>query len=174
MSNPSPVAPASGLSQHILPPNIFDPRINGADWYTYMVDAGNSPAPNGGGQNLAAGGISAPTLQIDAGTDFYLIAMSYQAQVSGAGGLEESTNIVPLVTVQLNDSGSTRNLFSAAVPVGAIAGDGKRPYRLVRPRIFRANSSLSFTFTSLEPANAFAHLYLLLHGYRRFTAAAGA
>lgn len=157
------------LTQAILPPNIFDPRLNGADWYTYIVDAGNSPAPTGAGQNLAAGGTSNPTLQIDSGTDFYLIALSYQAQVNAAGGLEESTNPVPLVTVQMNDSGSTRNLFNIAAPVGAIAGDGKRPGRLIRPRIFRALSNVVFTFTSLEPSVVYAHLYLLLWGYRKFS-----
>lgn len=152
----------------ILPPNIFDPRTNGADWYTYVVDAGNSPAPVGGGQNLAAGGTSSPALQIDSGTDFYLIALSYQAQVSSAGGLTESTNPVPLVTMQINDTGSTRNLFSLALPINAVAGDGKRPGRLIRPRLFRALSTLNFTFTSLEPSTVYAHLYVALWGYRKF------
>lgn len=161
-------AAAAGLTPHILPPNIFDPRLNGADWYTYAVDAGNSPAPSGGGQNLAAAGVSNPNLQIDAGTDFYLIALSMQAQVSGAGGVEDSTNPIPLVTMQLNDSGSQRNLFSMPIPMGAIVGEGRRPYRLIRPRIFRANSVLAFTFTSFEPTDAYAHIYLLLHGYRKF------
>lgn len=157
------------LTPAILPPNIFDPRLNGADWYTYAVDAGNSPAPNGGGANLAAGGSSNPTLQIDSGTDFYLIALSYQAQVSAAGGLTESTNPVPLVTVQINDSGSTRNLFNMAVPIGAVAGDGKRPGRLIRPRVFRALSTVTFTFTSLEPSTVYSHLFLVLWGYRKFS-----
>jgi hypothetical protein len=159
---------AAGLSPAILPPNIFDPRLNGADWYTYLVDAGNSPAPIGGGANLAAGGSSNPTLQIDAGTDFYLIALSYQAQVNAAGGLTESSNPVPLVTMQLTDSGSTRSLFSSAAPLAAVAGDGKRPARLIRPRLFRALSQLSFAFTSLEPATVYAHLYVVLWGYRKF------
>lgn len=156
------------LTSAILPPNIFDPKLNGADWYTYVTDAGNSPAPTGGGQNLAAGGVAQTTITIDAGTDFYLIALTYQAQVSASGGLEESTNPIPLVTVQLNDSGSTRNLFSQALPLGAIAGDAKRPARLIRPRIFRALSALTFNFTSLEPSVVYSHLYLALWGYRKF------
>src|SRR5487761_522442 len=160
--------PSSALSQAILPPQIFDPRLNGADWYTYVTDAGNSPAPAGAGANLAAGATSNTNVQIDAGTDFYLIALTFQAQVSGAGGLTESSNPIPLVTMQLNDSGSTRNLFSIAVPIGAIAGDAKRPFRMIRPRLFRALSNLSFTFTSLEPSTVYSHLYVLLHGYRKF------
>ncbi|MGH7144775.1 MAG: hypothetical protein ACREJ2_11705 [Planctomycetota bacterium] len=140
------------------------------DWFTYLVDAANSPAPTGAGANLAPAGVSQPTLQIDSGTDFYLIALSVQAQVNAAGGLEESTNLIPLVTMQMNDSGSQRNLFSAALPLMAIAGDGKRPYRLTRPRLFRANSSIAFTFTSLEPnaGTTYSHVFVLLHGYRKF------
>lgn len=168
MSTPNPTG--NGLSAGILPPNIFDPKLNGADWYTYVVDGANSPAPAGGGANLAPAGVSNPTLTIDAGTDFYLIALSVQAQANAAGALTESTNLIPLVTLQLNDSGSTRNLFSSAVPLMAIAGDGKRPYRLIRPRLFRALSSLAFTFTSLEPGGGttYSHVYLSLHGYRKF------
>ncbi len=169
--NPTPTGPGGqALTAAVLPPNIFDPKLNGADWYTYVVDAANSPAPQGAGANLAPGGASNPTLTIDAGTDFYLIAMSVQAQANGAGALEESTNLIPLVTMQLNDSGSTRNLFSMAVPLMAIAGDGKRPFRLIRPRLFRALSNLAFTFTSLEPSGGttYSHVYVLLHGYRKF------
>lgn len=156
------------LTSQILPPNIFDPKLNGADWYTYVIDAGNSPAPTGGGQNLAAGGVAQCTLSIDAGTDFYLIALSYQAQIASGGGLEESTNPIPLVTMQLNDSGSTRNLFSQPLPLPSVAGDGKRPARLIRPRIFRALSALTFNFVSLEPSVVYAHVYIALWGYRKF------
>ena len=156
------------LTSAILPPNIFDPRLNGADWYTYETDAGDSPAPTGGGANLDAGAVAQTTVTIDAGTDFYLIALSYFAIISGGGGYEESTNVLPAVTMQLNDSGSTRNLFAQPVPLPAIAGDGKRPFRLIRPRIFRALSALQFQFTSLEPTNDFSHIYVALHGYRKF------
>ncbi len=164
MSNPNPTRQPGPA---ILPPDIFDPKLNGADWYTYVTDAGNSPAPTGGGANLAAGGVAQTSIQIDAGTDFYLIALSFQAQVNAAGGLTDSSTPIPLVTVQLNDSGSTRNLFSLATPIGAVAGDGKRPYRLIRPRVFRANSALAFTFTSTDTV-IYSHLYLALHGYRKF------
>jgi len=156
------------LTSAILPPNIFDPRLNGADWYTYETDAGNSPAPSGGGAVLDAGGISQTTVQIDAGTDFYLIALSFWAVISGGGGYTESTFPLPNVTMQLNDTGSTRNLFSQPVPLPAIAGDGKRPFRLIRPRIFRALSALQFQFVNNEPTNDFANIYVLLHGYRKF------
>lgn len=167
MSTQNPTGQATPM---ILPPNIFDPKTNGADWFTYVVDAGNSPAPTGAGANLAPGAQSNPVLQIDAGTDFYLIALSVQAQANGVGALTEATNLIPLVTVQMNDSGSQRNLFSIAPPLMAIAGDGKRLGRLIRPRLFRANSSISFIFTSLEPGGGttYSHVYLLLHGYRKF------
>ncbi len=171
---PAPISPASNpnTQRYGLPPDIFDPAVNGADWYTITVDAGNSPAPVGAGAILAAGAIANVTYQINKGQDFYLVAISQQSQAESGGtaegGLEESTNLIPLVTLQINDSGSDRNLFSSPTPVGSIAGDGKRPFRMIQPRVFRGGAVLTFVFTSFDTAD-FEHLYLTLHGYKYFT-----
>src|SRR5437588_692936 len=61
----------------------------------------------------------------------------------------------------------SRNLMNSAVPVTTIAGDGKRPYRLVRPRLFRANSVINFTWVSYEASITLTNIFLVLHGYRR-------
>lgn len=176
MANPPLPAPNPAANPNTqrygLPPDVFDPSVNGADWYTITVDAGNSAAPVGAGAIFAAGDTVNVAYQLNKGQDFYLVAITQQAQLESAGtaegGLEESTNPIPLVTLQINDSGSDRNLFSAATPIGSIAGDGKRPFRLIQPRVFRAGAQLTFTFVNFDVSD-FEHLYLTLHGYKYFT-----
>jgi hypothetical protein len=141
----------------MMPPNIFDPRTDGSDYYWYVANPGA----------LAAAATGNTSIQIDAGTDFYWIATTIQADIAGAI-LTEATNIIPLVTILINDTGTSRNLSNAPTPIPSICGDGKRPYRLVRPRLFRANSIINLTFTSYAVAGTtYSNLYFLMHGYRR-------
>lgn len=142
----------------MLPPNIFDPRTDGSDYYWYVTNIAAALAP---------AAVTNTSIQIDAGTDFYWIASTYQADLAGAA-LTESGNIIPLVTVLITDTGSSRNLMNSAVPLPQLAGDGKRPYRLIRPRLFRANSVINFTWTSYVAAGTtYSNLYFTMHGYRR-------
>jgi len=159
VQNPNAIGAGSAASPRssMLPPNIFDPRTDGSDYYWYVTNIGAS---------VAAAGVTSTSVQIDAGTDFYWIASSYQIDISGAS-LTESSNIIPLLTVLINDTGTSRNLMNSAVPLPAIAGDGKRPYRLVRPRLFRANSVINFTWTNYSNATTYSDVYFTLHGYRR-------
>jgi hypothetical protein len=155
---------AASPRSNMLPPNIFDPRTDGSDYYWYVTNFGAALTP---GSNTAT------QIQIDAGTDFYWIAATIQADLAGAA-LTESGNIIPLITVLLNDTGTSRNLMNAAMPVTAFAGDGKRPYRLVRPRLFRANSVINFTWVSYVAAGTtYTDIYFVMHGYRRLVQAPG-
>jgi hypothetical protein len=150
-------SPAAAPRNNMMAPNIFDPRTDGSDYYWYVTN------PNA----IAPAATANASIQIDAGTDFYWIATTIQADLQG-GALTESTNIIPLVTVLINDTGTSRNLMNAPVPVPNIVGDGKRPYRLVRPRLFRANSIIGFTFTGYQAAGTtYTNLFFVLHGYRR-------
>jgi len=149
--------PAAAPRNNMMAPNIFDPRTDGSDYYWYITNPGA----------LAPGATGNSQIQIDAGTDFYWIATTIQSDI-GEGVLTESTDIIPLVTVLINDTGTSRNLMNSGVPLGSLCGDGKRPYRLVRPRLFRANSIVGFTFTSYVAAGTtYGNLYFTMHGYRR-------
>lgn len=168
MSTPAPnmVGAQSAASPRtsMLAPNIFDPRTDGSDFYWYVTNITAA---------LAASGVANTSIQIDAGTDFYWIGSTYQADTSG-GALTESGNLIPLVTVLINDTGSSRNLMNSAVPLPALAGDGKRPYRLIRPRLFRANSVVNFTWTNYSNSTTYSDLYFTMHGYRRLVQPPGA
>src|SRR5258708_35870173 len=100
---------AASPRTNMLPPNIFDPRTDGSDYYWYVSNFGAA---------VAALGATNTSIQIDAGTDFYWIATSYQADSAG-GALTESSNIIPLLTVLINDTGTARNLMNSPIPFRA-------------------------------------------------------
>jgi hypothetical protein len=153
--NPSGPPPLANTLARPIGKNFLDPRLDAIDltYYQTVVLA-------------LASGTSAPSqINIDAGTDFYWVATTYQTDLAGAAQLE-STIVIPLVTVVITDTGSQRQLMNAAVPLPCIAGPGERPYRLILPRLFRANSIITFNWTNYSAATEYDNLYLILHGFR--------
>lgn len=139
-------------------PAVFNPRENGSDyfWYTHAaISTLASTAPTASGQ-----------INLDADSDFYCVALSYQCSIADAA-LTESSNVIPLVRVLITDTGSGKALMNTPISLGALAGDGKRPYRLVRPRVFLSNATLQFNYTSYVAAGTtYSDLQLVLHGYK--------
>jgi hypothetical protein len=157
MSNQQPAGPpplANTLARPIGK-NFLDPRLDAID-LTYYQTLVLTLAPT----------VSTPTqINIDAGTDFYWVATTYQVDEAGAD-TEESTIVIPLMTVVITDTGSQRQLMNAAVPLPCIAGPGERPYRLILPRLFRANSIISFNWNNYSAATTYTNLYMIMHGFR--------
>lgn len=159
-----PVLPPLTQQPMQQPDNIdyFDPQADGSDimFYATNVQALSNASPNGQSQ-----------IQIDSGVDFYWLASTYQADLVGASQTE-STLVIPLVNVLINDTGSRKNLQNIAIPISSIAGFGERPYRLIRPRLFRASSTINFTWTAITAAQTYTNLYFVMHGYTRPRSAA--
>lgn len=104
----------------------------------------------------AAGAVGVATLAITADADFeakYMTVTVRQANVVVVnwGGL-----------VQVDDSGRGRTLFSQALAIDAIRGNGQLPYPFNPPRLFRRNSTVTITFTN-NVATA-TEVQLALHG----------
>jgi hypothetical protein len=140
--------------------SVFDPKKNATDFFFYTVQvSGLQPtAPNGSG-----------ILQMDSDSDFYLVAMSYQADIAGAAQLS-STVVVPLVTIQISDTGSGRSMFNTPAPLPSVAGSGQLPYRLVRPRVFNRNATINIQFASYVAAGTIYDIFFTLHGWKKYTA----
>jgi hypothetical protein len=152
------VAPvqAPPVGQDVM--DFFDPETDGSDVMYYATNAQGLASTNTGVNT---------TIQIDSGVDFYWLASTYQADLAGAAQTESGL-VVPLVNVLINDTGSRKNLQNIAIPVSSIAGFGERPYRLIRPRLFRASSTINFTWTSIVTAGTtYTNLYFVMHGYVR-------
>lgn len=144
-------------AQSSMPQDIFDPRIDGSDYYYITVNPGS----------LASGAEGDVAYQLDAAYDFYWIATTYMADLAGAA-VTDSALIIPLVTLVIYDGGSRRQLMDSALPINSLASPtAKEPYRLVRPRLFRAASTIKFTFKNYSAGTTYTNTFFTLHGYTR-------
>ena len=139
-------------------PQAFNPRENGSDyfWYTHTAIS-----------TLSSVATTATALiNLDADSDFYCVALSYQVSIADAA-LTESTNVIPLVRVLITDTGSGKALMNTPISLAALSGDGKRPYRFVRPRVFLSNATIQLGFTSyVVVGTTYSDLQLVFHGYK--------
>lgn len=138
----------------------FNPREMGADyfWYAATVAGLQSTAPT-----------ATSIINVDADSDFYCVALSYQAGIltgSTVALLTEATNVIPAVYLQITDTGSGKALMNTPLPMGSFMGDGKRPYRLVRPRVFLSNATIQLNYTSYIVAGTIYQITTVLHGYK--------
>lgn len=123
-------------------PNIGQPQVQYVeDWFIYGINV----------LAIAPGATVNSNIQIQADSDFKLIKLSMAADIAAAA-FTVSTQPLPNVTMQLVDTGSGRQLFSGAVPLIALFGDGKLPHILPVPRIFKARSNIALTFANYDAA----------------------
>lgn len=135
----------------------LDPRTNLMDYFWY--------APVAPVTLSVAAPVATQNIQIDSDADFMWIATTYQASIAG-GTLTEATNVIPLVNLQITDTGSGKYLSNAPVPLGTLAGSGERPYRLIRPRKFAANSTINLNWTNFVTGATVYDITLVFHGIK--------
>ncbi len=89
-----------------------------------------------------------------------------------AAALTQATAFVPNITIMLTDSGSGRNLMSAAAPLGSIASAeaSQTPIDLPWPKIFTRNSTITAVLTNFDAAQTTANVRLTLAGRKIFSA----
>jgi len=151
-ASPAAAAPSAGAPSQVWLPGITPDDIQ---FLVGNVTGLASTAPNG-----------SSSIQIDNGYDFYWFATTHQADLAGAVQTE-SSRVIPLVTVLINDSSASRNLQNNPTPLETLSGAGMFPYRLIRPRLFPANTIITFTWVSyVASGTTYSNIYHLLHGYR--------
>lgn len=116
---------------------------------------------------LAPGASKTSIIQIEADSNFIAVKCSYFADIAG-GTQTEDTRVVPLVRIQIQDSGSGRNLQNAAIPIDTIAGRGELPFVLPIPRQFKANANIKVTFDNYSAATTYANVEFVISGYKTF------
>lgn len=127
------------------------------DFFTYQAQV----------SSLAPGAQSTSVVSIQADTNFSWVKASQFTTIAGAAQTLNSY-VIPLVTLTIEDSGSGRNLQDVPVPLSNIAGRGDLPFVLTVPRVFKANSSVRFTFTNISTATTYENIFLSLIGYKLF------
>jgi len=140
----------SGGSSYVVP----GPR----DFYSYTQRA----------TGLAAGGTTSLTYQIEADSYFYMNALTYQVDLALDGTVTYSTNPLGLITVVFFDSGSGRQLMANPVPLPCIAGDGRHPFRLPKPRRIAPTSQITATLVNYSTATSY-NVSLCLSGFKVYS-----
>lgn len=137
-------------------PGYVMPTGRPKDWFHYPIRF----------TGLVNAGTATISIQIDAGSDFFLTAMTYFAQVSAAtAGVAYNTVPVPAVTLLVTDSGSNRQLMQNPVPLSLMAGSGDHPHRLIYPRLFLRNSNIQVQIASTDPTS-YSNLWVNFEGFR--------
>jgi hypothetical protein len=130
------------------------------DWFSYPVTF----------TTLANGVPQSTNLAIDAGSDFYMTALTFLAtDAANTAAVTADTRIVPLVTILLTDSGSNRQLMQNPVPLDAIGGNGAWPHRLIHPRLFVRNSNIQVLVQSFDANVTYGTLRLNFEGFRIYS-----
>jgi len=134
------------------PENVDDFR---RDFYIYEAEA-LAIAP--------ITGTADDVINIEADSDFILQKMTYEADIAAAA-FTFTTNPIPLITVQIIDSGSGRQLMQSPIPVNSFMGDGKLPFYLPNPRKFLRNSTIQIAFANFDAAITY-NIRLAFIGYK--------
>lgn len=151
-----------GLASSIANPlgDILDPQVDGSDYFFYATSVAS----------IAPQATSNSQIQVDAGTDFLWIGTTYICDLGAAQ--TSSSRVQPQVTVTILDTGATKNLMNTPVPIATIASsDAGTVYRLIRPRLFRANSVINMTWFNYSTTGGtnqtYLNLYMIMHGIRK-------
>lgn len=108
------------------------------------------------------------TIQIDAASAFFWTALTVIGiQTPGTSAYTNNTLPVPLVTIQIVDGSSNRQLMQAPTFLSTLAGDGRLPGRLIHPRLFAKNSLISVTVQSFDGID-YGTLQLVFQGFKRY------
>lgn len=116
---------------------------------------------------LNAGLSSVQSIQIDKDADFEVQALGYFADVAAAA-MQDSTRVLPLVSLNITDGQSQRTLFRKPVALPAIAGYQGLPFILPQRFLYVANSVIELTYTSFVAAGTNYGLQLALIGRKLY------
>ncbi|MGE0294715.1 MAG: hypothetical protein AB7P97_20380 [Hyphomonadaceae bacterium] len=128
------------------------------DFFIYPAEFGS----------IAAAANATVNIAISADSDFYLTALTLFATLAGAAQTE-ATQVAPQLLYQIVDTGSGRQLFNSSVPAWSIAGDGKRPFRLIHPRLFKRSTTINVTATNFSAAETYSRSWLNFVGFKLYT-----
>lgn len=115
---------------------------------------------------LAAAGVASTTIQVQADSDFELQKLAMFADVAAAAQTD-STRVLPLITIQITDQGSGRQIFQLPIPVPSVFGDGNFPFILPTTKLFVANSAIGIDLVNFSAATTY-NLRIALIGAKIF------
>jgi hypothetical protein len=118
--------------------------------------------------SIASGANASDSINIQADSDFILQKLTFFADIAGAAQTS-ATQVLPLITMQITDTGSGRQVFSDNIPIPAIFGTGSLPFILPNPRRFASNSTIALSYTNIDAASTY-RLFVQLIGTKIYRA----
>lgn len=115
--------------------------------------------------SIAPAASTTNVIQFDIDSVFVWMRTNVFADVAGAAQTPSSM-VVPLVTMQVTDTGSGTNFFNNPVPLGAIAGDARLPFVMPTPVMCQPAASFQFAFASFVTGVTYANLRVQLVGFK--------
>jgi hypothetical protein len=115
---------------------------------------------------VTSGSTATGNINIQADSDFVLQKLTFFADIAAAAQTD-SSRVIPLMTVQIKDTGSGRDLIESSAPVSNIFGSGRLPFILPTPKLFLARSTIAITVDNFDAAVTY-NLRLSFVGYKVF------
>jgi len=110
----------------------------------------------------------AQNIQFDNNSTFLWLRATFSCDISAAE-FTVSSQPVPLITLNITDTGNGMSFMNGPIPVYEIAGlSGSLPYILPTPQFIQPNASYSFQFANYDAAVNYTNVRYQLHGYRIF------
>lgn len=117
--------------------------------------------------SLAAGASSQTSINIESDAKFHWLRCAYFVDLAGAAQTD-SSRVIPLVTIQLTDTGSGRQFFDKPIAIPSFFGTGQLPVILPVTQIFAPNSTIKAEFVNFSAATTYANLRLSMIGFKQF------
>lgn len=125
-------------------------------WFTYQT-------PNIA--SIANGAATTNAILFDNDSAFEWTKLTVFADLAGAAQTSSGI-VVPLVTLQIQNTGAGTYYSNAAVPLGAYAGNFGLPYVLPAPQIISPAATLQFTWANYSAGTTYTNLTVQLHGWK--------
>jgi hypothetical protein len=147
-----------GAPAGVMAPAPIEDRAQGfrRDFFVYTINF----------DALAAGAADQGAIQIQTDSDFELQKLTAFADIALAAQTADS-RVLPLVTIQLQDTGTGRNLFNAPVAIPGLFGDGALPFILPTSKWFTRNASVAVQVANFSAATTY-NLRVFLIGSKVF------
>ncbi len=116
---------------------------------------------------VAAGAQATDSFTVEANSDFVWTKATFFATASPVASTTNASRVLPNITIELIDTGSSYQLFSEPQPITNVFGTGRVPF-LVQPAYrFPRNATLRGVIVNFDPSQAY-DLRLSFVGYRNY------
>lgn len=112
--------------------------------------------------SLAAGASQQVTVNIEADSNFELQKLTYYVDANAT--MTQATRVIPQMSLQITDQGSSRNLFNQAVPLSMVAGEGDLPFIMPVTKWFKRNSLVTFSIANFGGTDTYYNIYIAMIG----------